>query len=205
MALLVVAGAVGRLSVADQYWPIFDADRPLLFSFVGGSCMGSADIRPAVILILFGLAALAPACYATWIFSRRFAAHWPKIRRTYWTWIGAVIAVLLIAMSWSSRLEAIDYVMGLVFAPVVGALVGDFLYQRGGWAGVRRGVNPPGMIAWLAGLAIQPAGELAAPKESLVRRRILLLTDRRVRDGCARLLAAGPARAGTAVDSAGKC
>jgi hypothetical protein len=163
MALLVVAGAVGRLGAADPDWTATDAGPPLL-SFRWGVLHGIGGYPAGGILILFGLAALAPACYSTWLFSRRFAARWSKIRRTYWTWIGGAIALLLIATSWSSRLEAIDYVMGLVFAPALGALVGDFLDQRGGWAGVRPDVNPPGMIAWLAGLAIRPVGELMASR-----------------------------------------
>src|SRR5437763_16084807 len=52
--------------------------------------------------------------------------------------------------------------MGLVFAPAVGAMAGDFLSQRGGWAGLRGGINPPGVIAWVAGLVIPLALGMAA-------------------------------------------
>ena len=133
---------------------------PLTFRWAVGSGIGG--IPAGVILILFGLAALAPACWCSWVYSRRFAAHWPGIHRFNWTWIGGAIAFLLIATSWASRLEAIDDGMGLVFAPAVGAMAGDFLSQRGGWAGLRGGLNPPGVIAWAAGLLILPALGLAA-------------------------------------------
>ena len=59
-------------------------------------------------------------------------------------------------------MEAIDDGMGRVFAPAVGAMVGDFLSQRGGWAGLRGGINPPGVIAWVAGLVIPLALGMAA-------------------------------------------
>ena len=37
---------------------------------------------------------------------------------------------------------------GAVFAPAVGAMAGDFLRQRGQWAGLRLGMNSPGLVAW---------------------------------------------------------
>ncbi|MGP0065479.1 MAG: hypothetical protein ACLQGP_17985 [Isosphaeraceae bacterium] len=161
MSLLVVAGAAGHW-LGDGGVLSATAAYPPVFSFRWGIVQGIGGIPAGAILILFGLAALAPACYSVWGFSTRFAAHWSLKRRSRLTWFVGAIALLMIALSWSSRLEVIDYVMGLVFAPVLGALVGDFLVQRGDWAGVRRGVNPPGLIAWLAGMASGVAGELAA-------------------------------------------
>ena len=67
-----------------------------------------------MILILFGLAALAPACYSSYVFIRKLFARWPRIRRVDWTWIGCSLAFLLIATSWPGRLEAVDHVMGIV-------------------------------------------------------------------------------------------
>ncbi len=163
MSLLVVAGAVVRLVEAGPARPLTAADPPL-FSFRWGIVHGIGGYPAAVILILFGLAALAPACYSVWGYSSRFAARWSLSRRKKLTWGLGAIALVMIALSWPSRLETIDYVMGLVFAPVLGALAGDFLSQRGGWAGVRRGVNPAGLIAWLAGMASRFAGDMAASR-----------------------------------------
>ncbi len=154
MALLVVAGAVGRARVADPALMETIADPPPL-SFRWGVVHGIGGYPASLILILFGLAALAPACYSTWVFSHRFAAHWPRIRRLRWTWIGDGIALFLIALSWSSWLSTIDRAMGLLFAPAVGAMTGDFLNQRGRWTGVRRGLNLAGILAWSAGMALQ--------------------------------------------------
>ena len=161
MSLLVVAGALGRPGVAEQDWPANAADPPL-FSFRWGIVHGIGGYAAAAILILFGLATLAPACYSAWGYSKRFAAHLSMKRRLPITWGFGAVALLLIATSWPSRLDAIDFAMGLIFAPIVGAMAGDFLCQRGGWAGVRHGVNPPGVIACLGGLAGRVAGEMAA-------------------------------------------
>jgi hypothetical protein len=160
MALLVVAGAVGRLRVADRLGEATAAGGPLL-SFRWGVVHGIGGSPAGAILILFGLAALAPACYASWIFSRRFSTHWSRIRRFDWTWIGGAVAFVLIATSWASRLESIVHGMGLVFAPAVGAMAGDYARHRGGWAGVRAGLNPAGVAAWAAGLGIPPAVAMA--------------------------------------------
>ena len=40
----------------------------------------SAGFRAAAILILFGLAALAPACYSAWVFGQKLSTHWPRLR-----------------------------------------------------------------------------------------------------------------------------
>src|SRR5205823_1487589 len=104
LALLVVAGAVGRLRVADRLGEAGVGDPPPL-SFRWAVGYGIGGIPAGVILILFGLATLAPACWCAWVYSRRFAAHWPGIHRFNWTWIGGAIAFLLIATSWASRLE----------------------------------------------------------------------------------------------------
>jgi hypothetical protein len=82
--------------------------------------------------------------------------------------LGGAAALLLIATSCAGRLESIDYAMGLVFAPVLGAMAGDFLGQGGGWPGLRDGINPPGVIAWISGIVIQPAVNLVmAPGHSM--------------------------------------
>jgi hypothetical protein len=167
MALLSVAGAVGRLNDATGWAHIAAPDPPIL-SFRWAVFFGIGGYAGGAILILFGLAALAPACYCAWIFSRRFSAHWPGVRRFTWTWLGGAAALLLIATSYAGRLASIDYAMGLVFAPALGAMAGDFLGQRGDWHGLRDGVNPPGMIAWILGILMQQALDFAmTPGHSL--------------------------------------
>lgn len=152
MSLLVVAGAVGRLHAAHPVGGAKVGATPV-YSFRWAVANGVGGAPAAVILILFGLAALAPACYSSFVFMRKLFARWPGVRRINWGWIGCTAAFVLVATGWPGRLEAVDHVMGIVFAPAVGAMAGDSLCQRGRWAGVRPGWNPPGVIAWVVGIA----------------------------------------------------
>lgn len=154
MSLVVVAGAAGRSHVAHPETLAPETSSPL-FSFRWGVENGVGGTPAAVILVLFGLAALAPACYSSFAFMRRLAARWPRIRRVDWAWLGCSAAWLLVATGWPGRLEAVFDRMGLVFAPAAGAMAGDLLVQRGRWTGIRPGWHAPGVFAWLTGVAIR--------------------------------------------------
>ncbi|HWE36762.1 MAG TPA: purine-cytosine permease-like transporter [Isosphaeraceae bacterium] len=105
-------------------------------------------------MLLFGLGSMAPAVYAAWSYGQRFAAIGPRPSRWAWTFLGALAGFLLIASGVTSHLEEIFTAMGAVFAPVVGALAADALRHRRAWPGPRRGVNVPGVAAWLVGLGV---------------------------------------------------
>ncbi len=161
MSLLVVAGAASRLRMSNPAGTGSIADPPV-YSFRWGVLHGVGGYPATAILILFGLAALAPACYSIWIFSRRVFALLPRVRRIYLTWGGGAISLLVIATTWLDSLDLIYVIMGLLFAPMLGAILGDYAGRRGEWGGIRRGVNPPGPIAWLAGVAIGLLGQVIA-------------------------------------------
>jgi hypothetical protein len=117
-------------------------------------------------MILFGLGSMAPAVYAAWSYGQRFSATGPRPSRWTWTFLGALAGFLLIASGLTTRLEELFTAMGAVFAPVVGAMAADALRQRGAWPGPRRGVNGPGVAAWLVGLGVGLVpllGRLASP------------------------------------------
>jgi hypothetical protein len=152
MALLAVAGAVGKTSpnvIAGEHpW----LARPLTFHWA--IYQGIGGMIGGLILLLFGLASLAPAVYSARTFGRRFSEHWPGIRRVYWTWVPAAVAFVLVAVFWADRLEVIFSLIGAVFAPAVGTIVADAWRQKGQWRGIRMGLNPCGVIAWGAGLFV---------------------------------------------------
>jgi cytosine permease len=177
MSLAVVAGTVGRVGQESQWyhnvgdeqyerspltpdtsrgveWYLASIGDPTGLTFRWAVYHGIGGVAGGAILILFGLAALAPACYAAWVYSQRLSAHWPRLGQFGWTWIGGAIALLLGATSIACELELIFFVMGAVFAPAVGAMAADWLRQRGAWAGVRPGINRTGVIAWVAGIVI---------------------------------------------------
>jgi cytosine permease len=177
MSLVVVAAAVGQVTEGGKYFDtivhftdvpspssgatlrgidlyLASIKDPSRFSFRWAVYYGIGGVPAGVILILFGLAALAPACYAASVFGQKLSTHWPRLGQFTWTWIGGAIAFALGAASYADELELIFVVMGAVFAPAVGAMAADWLRQRGAWAGLRPGVNRTGIIAWVAGMMI---------------------------------------------------
>ena len=108
-----------------------------------------------MILVLFALAALAPACYQFDRFNSSFIAHWPLRRRNLWGWIGTIAIFALIALEWSRSIKVCERIMGCVFSPVAGAILADFCLQRGHWPGVRPYLNPAGLLAICGGLLVE--------------------------------------------------
>jgi len=159
MGLVIVAGAVARLAHQGA-WFVASGDDPFALSFRWAVFHGIGGVPAALILILFGLAALAPACYSVWVYGQKLSIHWPRLRRSRWTWIGGAVAFVLAATSCVNRLELVFSAMGDLFAPAVGAIAGDWLRQRGGWSGLRPGVNRTGVIAWGAGFGVALVLEL---------------------------------------------
>jgi len=163
MALLTVAGALGQTGRG-----VFqtEGDLPAYpLSFHWAVFEGIGGIKGGVILLLFGLATLAPGCYSAWVFSHRISTHWPGIRFDVWTRIGGLLAFVLIASSWAGQIVEIFGLMGALFAPAVGALVADAWRQKGQWHGVRRGGNPAGLLAWGFGVAVGLVPLLGASME----------------------------------------
>ncbi|MFO0892100.1 MAG: hypothetical protein U0790_23555 [Isosphaeraceae bacterium] len=97
MAILTVAGAIGKVELGhEDIFPRADV-LTSLFSLHWAILHGIGGMAGAAILMLFGLASLAPTCYANDEYSRRLAEHWPVLGRTGWTWLGS-----LPAFSWSA-------------------------------------------------------------------------------------------------------
>jgi cytosine permease len=153
LALLTVAGALGRLSspvgpagISDlQHWD---------FSFRSAVSQGIGGRLAGTILMVFGLGSLAPTCFSAYLFGHRFHVAWPRIKRIHWTLIGTTAAWLLIVGGVAGQLETIFSLMGAVVAPLVAALSADYFRQRGAWRGGRLGVNGAGVVAWAVGLAV---------------------------------------------------
>jgi cytosine permease len=153
MSLIVVAGTVARLHHHGA-WFVASVDDPVALSFRWGVFYGIGGVPGSAILIVFGLAALAPACYSVEVYGQKLSIHWPRLGQSAWTWIGGALAFALAATSVANRLDLVFSAMGDVFAPAVGAIVGDWLRQRGEWAGLRPGINRAGVIAWGAGVGV---------------------------------------------------
>ena len=152
LSLIVVAGTVGRL-VSDGTTPTASAIHALPLSFRWAVIHGIGGVPGGAILILFGLAALAPACYCVWVFGQKLSIHWPRLRQSGWTWSGGAIALVLGATSCMNRLDLVYSAMGDVFAPVVGVMVGNWVRRRGTPMRLLPGTDPIAGVAWGAGVA----------------------------------------------------
>jgi cytosine permease len=157
LAILAVAGAPVRDLLKGQAGSGVVAS--LRFSnavetLIGGRLAGA-------MLMGFGLAALAPACYASYLFSTRLNEAFPSVKRTRWTILGAGLAWLLVVSGRVERMYEVFSVVGGLIAPVVGAMAADRLRSRGQWSGPRRRYNLAGLIAWVLGAAVGLAPSLA--------------------------------------------
>ncbi|WP_422927060.1 purine-cytosine permease-like transporter [Singulisphaera sp. PoT] len=106
------------------------------------------------VFLLFGLSALAPACYGAFILGSRFNAVWPSWPRLRFILLATPVAWLISITRFPTRLEEIFTVMGALFGPMLGVLAAGYLRSRGVWPGARRGVNPAGVLAWALGLFV---------------------------------------------------
>ena len=121
------------------------------------TCPGYAA---AAILILFGLAALAPAVASLERLSEGVSTHWPGLTPGTATILGCALAFFLMATMQVDRLGPIVGAMGVIFAPALGAMAGQSLRRRSATVEIRSGINPAGALAWIAGFALALMVEL---------------------------------------------
>lgn len=138
LAILTVAGAGPQRDLSYV---------AAIESLIGGRMAGAT-------LMAFGLAALAPAVYASFSFSTRVNATYPKVSKTHATLLVSLLAWLLVASGLANRMFEVFSVVGGLLAPVAGAMAADRLLARGAWPGARRGYNLPGWLAWTLGSAV---------------------------------------------------
>jgi cytosine permease len=116
-------------------------------TLIGGRVAGG-------MLMAFGLAALAPSCYAAYLFASRMNETFPKVSPTRWTLLAVALAWALVVGRPVERLLDVFTLVGAMVAPVVGAMAADYVRSKGVWPGGRRGVNLAGMAAWVVGTAV---------------------------------------------------
>ena len=80
MSLVVVAGAVARVRAEGDRFAA-SVDGPFRLSFRWAVFNGIGGVPGGAILILFGLAALAPACYSAWVYGQKLSTHWPRLAK----------------------------------------------------------------------------------------------------------------------------
>jgi len=160
MALVVVASAVGQ---ADHSGGLAELglDRVRRLTFRWAILHAFGGWVGGLILILFGLAALAPGCYACWVYGQKLASVRPRSSEAMWVWAGGAIVFILVATSCASRTALIFCILGDLLAPVIGSMLGDRIGQRGAWAGPRGAYNGVGLVGWGVGSAVALTLDLA--------------------------------------------
>jgi hypothetical protein len=160
MSLVSVEGAAS-LIFKERGSLVANMVEPFPLSFRWAVFHGIGGVTAGAILVSFGLAALAPACYAVRAYGETLAERWPRLGHAGWTWIGGAIALALAATSNLDRLDVVYSAMGAVIGPALGAIAGDWVRQRGGWSKGKDGVAADGVIAWVAGLVLAAADAIA--------------------------------------------
>jgi cytosine permease len=159
MSLLVVAKTATW--VGTHGYPVGESRvDPMPLSFRWALFQGTGlypAMVSAAILILFGLAALAPAIASLARFSETITTHWPRLSQGRATGIACTVAFILMSTFRVDHLAPVYHAMGIVFAPVLGALAGDLLGRNQGDVPIRKGVNAAGLIAWTAGCGVAVA------------------------------------------------
>src|ERR1039457_3433090 len=93
---------------------------PVPLSFAWGVFHGGETYpagAAAAILILFGLAALAPAVASLERMSEGVTTHWPSLTRGRASLLGCGVAFILMASAQVDRMGPIVGAMGAIFAP----------------------------------------------------------------------------------------
>jgi len=142
LAMLTVAGAHGK-DPKMASWTYGDALEAL--SPIGGRVM----------LILFAIGSMAPACFCSFIIGNSLSTMLSKPNsRIPITMAGATVGIVLAVTGVSANLAPYFGLIGASFGPVVGAMAADWLLSGRKWSGPRQGINVAGYAAWLVGFLV---------------------------------------------------
>ena len=114
---------------------------------IGGRMSGA-------MLLVLGLASLAPAVYASFTYAHRFKEAVGGLSRIAWMLVATVFAWPLMATGLVANLEGVFFVMGAVFAPMAAAYSALASRDKRAWTGPRAGINPSGAIGWACGTVV---------------------------------------------------
>jgi cytosine permease len=140
--------------------------RPIEASFRAALSDGVGGNMACAMLMIVGVAALAPAVYSSSGFGHRLHGCFPNLSRTQWTIIATLTSWPLVATGVVDRLELVFTIMGALFAPLVASMAAEYRIHKTIWPGPRKGVNWPGIAGWLSGLLVGLTPFLIKPPAS---------------------------------------
>ena len=126
------------------------------------SSLGSFYLIPTVlgkdtakwVMFLLAIAAFPPACFSSFIAANSFKTTLPKVNPFISVGIGTVVSVVLAVTGLVAKAVAVFVIIGASFGPICGAMLADYLLNKGEWTGPRAGFNPAGWIAWALGFVV---------------------------------------------------
>jgi cytosine permease len=126
------------------------------------SSLSSFELIPTIlgkdtakwVMFLLAIAAFPPACFSAFIAANSFKTTLPKVNPFISVGIGTAVSVVLAVTGLVAKAISVFVIIGASFGPICGAMLADYLLNRGEWTGPRAGFNPAGWIAWALGFLV---------------------------------------------------
>lgn len=106
------------------------------------------------VMFLLAIAAFPPACFSAFIAANSFKTTLPKVNPFFSVGIGTAVSIILAVTGLAGNAVDVFKVIGASFGPICGAMLVDYLLNKGEWSGPRAGFNPAGWIAWAFGFIV---------------------------------------------------
>lgn len=159
LAIIVTAG-ISMLVVAGTYGSP-DLSKAAVEAGGGNLILQSSGLIPVllgknagIVMFLLAVASFPPACFSSFIAANSFKTTLPKVNPFISVGIGAAVSIILAVTALAGKAIIVFQIIGASFGPICGAMLVDYMLNRGRWTGPRAGFNPAGWIAWLLGFAV---------------------------------------------------
>ncbi|MDW8222145.1 MAG: hypothetical protein RMJ82_04260 [Gemmatales bacterium] len=151
LAIITVAGAFGAAGGDFNKMSLRYGDALAMLN----TSNGQPNWLAKIMLILFAIGSMAPACFCSFIIGNSLSTMLAKPQaRVPITLAGATVGILIAITGASAQLAPYFGLIGASFGPVIGAMIADFALSGGRWSGPREGINWAGYGAWLIGFLV---------------------------------------------------
>ncbi len=107
-----------------------------------------------LIMFLLAVAAFPPACFSSFIAANSFKTTLPKVNPFISVGVGTAVSIVLAISGYAGKAIVVFQIIGASFGPICGAMLVDYLLNKGVWPGPRAGFNPAGWISWAVGFGV---------------------------------------------------
>lgn len=157
LAALIVAGFYGTPAGKEMLTHGKAVLDPMgLITIILGSKTGG------IVAFLLALCAFPSCCFSSIIAATSIKTTLPKVNPWISCGIGCAIAEALAMTGVAAKLPVIFGFFGASFGPICGAMVAEYIMNKGRWTGPRAGFNPAGWISWVVGFVIGAQPQLVA-------------------------------------------